>query len=83
MSDERLEFCRECRDELYAGTRDRIKAADFILWGKLFPADALGPRCYDHAERHIGGAGMSRLDQYAVFDLRTVVRRAAAQEEGR
>lgn len=81
MSDERLEFCRECRDEFHAGERSRVEAADFILWGKLFPQEALGPRCYDHAERHIGGAGMSRLDQYAVFDLRKVVRRPAAQQE--
>lgn len=80
MSDQRLEFCRECRDELHAGKRDRVRAAEFILWGKLFPAEALGPRCYDHAARHIGGAGMAMLDQYAVFDLRKVVRKAAERE---
>jgi hypothetical protein len=46
-----------------------------IIWGKLFPLEALGPRCLDHAAKHIGWASMSRLDQVAVFDLRLVERR--------
>jgi hypothetical protein len=44
--------------------------SDFILWGKLFPPEALGPRCYDHAYIHIGYGGISQIDQWAVFDLR-------------
>jgi hypothetical protein len=71
---DRLEFCRECRDE----GRDPIHHAEFILWGKLFPPEALGPRCYDHAEKHIGSRGMSQIDQWAVFDLRPFVNRGTS-----
>lgn len=62
------ECCRECRDfepPLY--TR-----ADFILWGKLLPPEAMGPKCYDHTADHLGWFAMSRIDQYAVYDLRPV-----------
>jgi uncharacterized protein YuzE len=58
------ECCRECRAE------DKYERADYILWGKLLPKEALGPRCYDHAEKHVGHEAMSRIDQWAVFDLR-------------
>ena len=67
-----VEWCRECRDERPMGSPG--VPADFILWGKLLPPAALGPRCYDHAAAHLGHAAMSRIDQYAVFDLRTVRR---------
>jgi len=60
-----VEACRRCRDE-----DDRFVAAEFILWGKLFPPEHLGPRCYEHAKDAIGWHGMSRIDQWAVFDLR-------------
>lgn len=69
MADQRApERCRECREELPFGAT--VPKADFILWGKLFPPEALGPRCYDHAAKHIGWAGMSQIDQWAVYDLR-------------
>jgi hypothetical protein len=58
------EHCRECRDE------DRHVRADFILWGKLLPPEVLGPRCYDHAAKHIGHSGMQQIEQWAVYDLR-------------
>lgn len=61
------QYCRECRDErewLAPGV-----PAAFILWGKLFPQEALGPRCYDHAARWLG-RGIDQVDQHAVFDLR-------------
>lgn len=28
--------------------------AEYVLWGKLTPAEGLGPRCYEHAEKHVG-----------------------------
>ena len=60
-----IEGCREWVDT------DRCPArAEFILWGKLFKREALGPRCYEHAAQHIGHGSMSRLDQWAVYDLR-------------
>lgn len=68
LSDRLREHCRECRDELPYGTPN--VPADFILWGKFFEPEAFGPKCYDHAQKHLGHAAMSRIDQYAVFDLR-------------
>jgi hypothetical protein len=63
-----IEWCRECRDEREYGAPG--VPAEFILWGKLLPPEALGPRCYSHAAKHLGHHGMSRIDQYAVLDLR-------------
>lgn len=63
-----------CREELdrsanYPNYRKCWRPAEFILWGKFFPPEALGPRCYDHAMQY------TRLDahtveQSAIFDLR-------------
>lgn len=61
------EYCRECRDErewLAPGV-----PADFILWGKLLPSEAFGPRCTDHAVTWLPHL-LEQPDQYAVFDLR-------------
>lgn len=64
----KAQCCRQCRDqEPPVQTR-----AEFILWGKLFAPEAFGPKCYDHAAEHIGWAGMSMIDQYAVYDLRPI-----------
>jgi hypothetical protein len=65
-----VEWCRECRDEREFKFMAPGVPAEFILWGKLFPPEALGPRCYDHAAKWLGHGNMSRIDQYAVFDLR-------------
>lgn len=72
-----LEFCRHCRDEFWdpdsPGYRaTEILPAEFILWGKLFPAEALGPACYGHAAEHLPSGALSpmQIGQYAVFDLR-------------
>lgn len=64
-----LETCRE-EDENY----ERCNApAEFILWGKLLPSDALGPRCYDHAAKHVGHGALGD-PAWAIFDLRRVAR---------
>lgn len=60
-----LETCRDCRDALPYGSK--VPAASFILWGKFFPLEAFGPKCVDHAAKWFD---ISRVDQYAVFDLR-------------
>jgi hypothetical protein len=60
------ETCRECRDN------DVTAPADFILWGKLLAPEALGPKCTDHATKHLGFSAIHRIDQYAVFDLRPI-----------
>ena len=63
-----IEHCRECRDTLpYQAPSVQ---ADFILWGKYFPPEAFGPKCYNHALDHLGPNAMSQIEMYAVFDLR-------------
>jgi hypothetical protein len=74
QAEEVHEFCREEVKFERCGA-----PAEFILWGKLFPADALGPRCYDHAADHVGhylltGRG---LEQSAILDLRGLYRAGA------
>jgi len=50
-----------CREDLGAPTHDKCwKPADFVLWGKLFKPEALGPRCYDHAAKHAGHGMLAR-----------------------
>lgn len=66
------EYCRE--DIEIDGLPERCNApADFILWGKLFPAQALGPRCYDHAADHVGHRGLGD-PAWAILDLRGLYR---------
>lgn len=61
------ERCRECRDE--SAWLASVPLADFILWGKLLPPEAFGPRCTDHAVKWIPHL-LEHADQHAVFDLR-------------
>jgi len=70
-----LPYCGEWVD--VAGEPMRCTArAEFILWGKLIPPDGLGPRCYDHAAKHIGHHGLTRPGKsgWAVADLRPLIR---------
>ena len=64
-----LETCRQCRDEL--PYLSKLPAAVFIVWGRYFPEGAYGPKCLDHAREWFD---VSRADQYAVFDLRGLIR---------
>lgn len=63
------EFCRE-----WTVGGDRCNGpAEFILWGKLIPADGLGPRCYDHAAKHVGHRALGD-PAWAIFHLRDLYR---------
>jgi hypothetical protein len=58
--------CREwCEDK----ANSCGQPAEFVLWGKLFPPEALGPRCYDHAAAHVGHRGLGD-PSWAIIDLR-------------
>lgn len=59
------QFCRHCRDELAYGAV--VPDADFIIWGKLFPKEALGPVCSEHASLWFP---LNQASMYAVYDLR-------------
>ena len=58
-----IEYCREVLPEeeqsLEPGGDRCQKRAEFILWGKLLP-EALGPRCYDCAAKHVGHRALGR-----------------------
>lgn len=40
-----------------------------ILWGKLFPPEALGPRCFDHTKEHFGCGCYRCIQQSAAYLL--------------
>jgi hypothetical protein len=65
-----------CREELGAEHNFRRcdAPAEFILWGKLIPPKGLGPRCYDHAAKHIDHDGLRPNSNYALLDLRPFLR---------
>ena len=52
-----------CAEELESGDRC-ARRAEFVLWGRLFRPEALGPRCWSMP---------SRVDQWAVLDLRAAL----------
>jgi hypothetical protein len=59
------EFCRHRNDD---DGKLCGQPAKMIVWGKLFPPDALGPRCYDHAAEQIGHrAAGDRSPGYAIY----------------
>lgn len=76
------EPCRECverhgdwrysmgvyEDRLESEPAPVIRPAEFILWGKLLPPEALGPRCYDHAARQVGHRALND-PSYAIYHL--------------
>lgn len=72
MTPERVR--ESCREDVDDGERCG-ETADLILWGRLLPADALGPRCLFHAGKYIPTDPHS-VSQYAVYDLRPVGRLA-------
>lgn len=61
-----------CREEMADGSRCGAPA-ETILWGKLLPSEAFGPRCYEHAAKHIGGRAVHD-PTWAAFDLRRLYR---------
>ena len=67
-------IAREGCREWPTGALDRCNVpAEFVLWGKLFPPEALGPRCYDHAAAHAGHRALGD-PSYAIIDLRPALR---------
>lgn len=44
--------------------------AEYLLWGKLIPAEGLGPRCYHHAAVHVGFDALRARSGWAIVNLR-------------
>ncbi len=75
MASEVRETCREWIEAKHDKCHE---LADVILWGKLFPADALCPRCRAHAEDWLCRRIEDALrESWAIFDLRNLKRKAA------
>ena len=73
---ERVEFCHFRKEPTgeWCG-----KDADMIVWGKLFPPEALGPRCEEHAAEQLGWRTVDDRD-VAIFRLRDVMPLSAVRE---
>lgn len=70
-----------CRREFPALNFKRCgKPAKYIVWGKLFDLECLGPRCEDCARDQLGTATMSRLNDYAVYKLPRSTDRVSLEE---
>ena len=64
-----------CREDFGPPTyRLCWKPAEYVLWGKLIPPEALGPRCYDHAAKHLGHQALGVGANYALINLRDLAR---------
>ena len=60
-----------CHEELGADHNFKRcnRPAEFILWGKLLPPEALGPRCYTHAADHVGDQALGPNSGRAIYHL--------------
>lgn len=63
--------CREWCDDI-----DSIcgEPSEYVLWGKLIPAEGLGPRCYDHAAKHVGHDALRSGSTWALINVRDLAR---------
>ena len=62
--------CREWVDEKCGHCH---APAEYVLWGNLIDPEGLGPRCYDHAAKHVGHRALG--DQsWAIIDLGRLAR---------
>jgi hypothetical protein len=59
-----------CREWVDATASICGNPAEFVLWGKLIPAEGLGPRCYDCAADRIGHQGLASRSGWALINLR-------------
>ncbi len=57
-----------CRQEDKGGEKCWAPA-EYVLWGKLLPPEALGPRCYDHAAKHVHYSGLRENAGWALINL--------------
>jgi hypothetical protein len=74
-----LDILREeigtCREWIDDEVRRCSKPSDYVLWGKLIPADGLGPRCYDHAAKYVGHSALDPDSGWALVNLVALARR--------
>lgn len=73
-----------CREDLGPDhDYERCNApAEFVLWGKLIAPEGLGPRCYDHAAKHVGHRALAPESGWAIMDLRPLQRALSGLDDG-
>ena len=72
-----------CREDLGAEKGRCGEPVEFVLWGKLIPSRGLGPRCYDHAVRHVGHDALRIGSGYALVNLNEIATVLADPDEDR
>jgi hypothetical protein len=63
------QFVGPCREWCEEKADNCNEPAVFVLWGKLIPQEGLGPRCYDHAAKHVGHWALAPGSNYALINL--------------
>lgn len=51
--------------------------SEYVLWGKLIPAEGLGPRCAECAAKHVGWRALGD-PSWAISDLASLAREVGA-----
>jgi hypothetical protein len=74
MADADTPVVEHCRQWLPDKADNCNAPAVVIVWGKLFDAKELGPRCGAHLPDRMRPMGLG-INQWAVFDLRGLYRR--------
>lgn len=72
-----------CREELGEPTYDKCwKPAEYVLWGKLLPPEALGPRCYEHAQQYVHWQGLGSGTTFALIHIGDLARACEEADRG-
>lgn len=66
----------DCRE--WVGIDRCDEPSEYVLWGKLIAADGLGPRCYEHAAKHVGARALTD-PSWAIIDLWRLAREIDAE----
>lgn len=62
-----------CREWLPEKNDCCWEPAEYVLWGKLFPPEGQGPRCYDHAAKYVDHYGLRSRSDYALVNIADLV----------
>lgn len=63
-----------CREWLPDKNDACWEPSEYVLWGKLIPPEGLGPRCYDHAAKHVGHDALRPWSSYALINIGDLAR---------
>jgi hypothetical protein len=67
-----------CREWVAGKNNCCFAPAEYVLWGKLIPREALGPRCYRHAKKHVGDPALRSRSGFALVNVRDLAADLAA-----